>query len=159
MTHSMEGIAVIGMAVNVPGANNLEEFWENLKAGVESISFLSDEELAASGVEIKSIKDNPRYVRAAGILQNVEWFDAAFFGVNPREAELMDPQHRLLLECSWRALEDAGYDSESFRGSIGVYVGMNKASYLLSNLVPHGNTISPLAPNQTELANEKIGRA
>ena len=155
MTSSMEGIAVIGMAVNVPGANNLEEFWENLKAGVESISFLSDDELATSGVDLQSIKDNPRYVRAAGILQNVEWFDAVFFGVNPREAELMDPQHRLLLECSWQALEDAGYDSESYHGSIGVYVGMNKASYLLSNLLPHGNTISPLAPNQTELANER----
>ena len=109
---SVEGVAIIGMAGSLPRLRrNTQEFWNNLKAGVESISFFSDEELAASGVDVASVKDNPNYVRAAGVLPDVDLFDAAFFGVSPREAELMDPQHRLLLECSWEALENAGYDS------------------------------------------------
>ena len=153
--NSMEGVAIIGMAGRFPGSRNTQEFWNNLKAGVESISFFSDEELAASGVDVASVKDNPNYVRAAGIVPDVDLFDAAFFGISPREAELMDPQQRLLLECAWEALENAGFDGESYQGSIGVYAGMNKTSYLLSNLYPNGNTISALAPNQTELANER----
>ena len=155
VSSSMEGIAIIGMAGRFPGAQDIQEFWSNLKAGVESISFFSDDELAASGVDIASVKDNPNYVRAGGVLPSADLFDASFFGVSPREAELMDPQHRLLLECSWAALEHAGYDAESYKGSIGVYAGTNKTSYISSNLYPNGNTISPLGPNQTELANER----
>jgi len=152
---SVEGVAIIGMAGRFPGSRNTQEFWNNLKAGVESISFFSDEELAASGVDVASVKDNPNYVRARGVLQDADLFDATFFGVSPREAELMDPQHRLILECSWEALEHAGYNHESYEGSVGVYAGMNKTSYLFSNLYPNGHTISLLGPNQTELANER----
>ena len=144
--NSMEGIAIIGMAGRFPGARNIQEFWSNLKSGVESISFFSDEELAASGIDVKSIRNKPNYVRAAGVLSDADLFDAALFGVSPREAELMDPQHRLLLEYTWEALENAGYDPESYKGSIGVYAGMDKSSYLLSNLYPNGNTLSAYAP-------------
>src|SRR5262249_36326401 len=114
--NSADGIAVIGMALRCPGAKNIHEFWNNLKAGVESISFFSDEQLAASGIDVASINGNPSYVRAAGVLRDAGLFDATFFGVSPREAELMDPQPRLMLECAWEALENAGYDSESYNG-------------------------------------------
>ena len=104
-------VAIIGMAVRFPGAASLEQFWENLRDGVESISFFTDEELLAGGVDPALLAD-PAYVRARAVLDGVEDFDAAFFGFTPREAEVMDPQHRVLLECAWEALEDAAQDPE-----------------------------------------------
>jgi phthiocerol/phenolphthiocerol synthesis type-I polyketide synthase E len=89
-------IAVIGMVCRFPGARNVEEFWRNLRDGVESISFLKDHELEPSGVD-PAPRTDPHYVKAASILDDVEWFDAAFFGLTPREAEIMDPQQRLFL--------------------------------------------------------------
>src|SRR5947209_6478537 len=106
-------VAVIGMAGRFPGAKDIDEYWLNLSNGVESISFFSDEELKASGVSFDLI-NNPKYVKAAGFLEGVDLFDAAFFGLTPKEAEILDPQHRLLLECSWMALEDAGYDANRY---------------------------------------------
>src|SRR5688572_30163754 len=103
------GVAVIGMSGRFPGAKSVAELWKNLREGVESISFFSDEELAAAGVDPATLKD-PTYVKAKGALQDVELFDASFFGMNPRDAELLDPQHRIFLECAWAALECAGYD-------------------------------------------------
>src|SRR5262249_10255446 len=105
------------------------EFWDNLRGGVESISFYSPQELIASGTEAHEL-DNPYYVKAGSSIDDIEMFDAAFFGINPREAESMDPQQRLFLECAWEALEDAGYDPETYRGSIGVYAGCAMSSYL-----------------------------
>ena len=128
-------IAVIGMAGRFPGAKNLDEFWLNLHDGVESVSFFSNEELAVSSIP-SHVFNHPRYVKARAILQDVELFDASFFGITPREAELMDPQHRVFLECAWTAFENAGYHSEGFRGSIGVYAGVSANTYLLSNLLP-----------------------
>src|SRR5262245_2431685 len=124
MTHSedqnlVEGIAVIGLAGRFPGARHIDEFWQNLSAGRESISTFSDEELLASGIDPSLLAD-PNYVKARGILGDADLFDAAFFGFSPKVAELMDPQHRLFLECAWAALEDAGYDSEKYAGRIGV---------------------------------------
>jgi natural product biosynthesis luciferase-like monooxygenase protein/amino acid adenylation domain-containing protein len=134
-----EGIAIVGVAGRFPGARNIEEFWQNLCHGVESISFFSEEELLASGVEPDLIHD-PRYVKAHGILDDVEYFDAAFFGYSPKEAALMDPQQRLFLECAWEVLEQAGIlidDSlpDTYQGLIGVYAGQSASTYLLSNLL------------------------
>src|SRR5262245_34827299 len=111
-------IAIIGLSCRFPGAKNSGEFWKNLRDGVESISFLNDEELQPSNLDSVDFND-PNYVKAASVLDDIESFDARFFGFSPREAEVMDPQHRLFLECAWEALEDAGYDSKSYPGMIG----------------------------------------
>ncbi|HLP59693.1 MAG TPA: beta-ketoacyl synthase N-terminal-like domain-containing protein, partial [Candidatus Deferrimicrobium sp.] len=112
-------IAVIGMAGRFPGAKNIAEFWDNLKNGVESISFFTDEELAAAGVD-PGLLTNPNYVKAKGILEDIEYFDASFFEYTPLDATIMDPQSRFFLECSWGAMEDAGYDTDAYKGLIGV---------------------------------------
>ena len=122
-------IAVIGMAGRFPGAPTVQDFWRRLRAGEELITFFSDEELAAAGVDPALLAD-PAFVRAGGVVEGAEDFDAAFFGFSPREAELMDPQHRIFLECAWHALEDAGYDSERYPGRIGLYAGVGINTYL-----------------------------
>src|ERR1041385_1764082 len=124
-------IAVIGMACRFPKSNNLESFWENLRNGVNCISTFTDESLEPSGIDPGDL-NHPNYVKAAPILDDVERFDAAFFGITPNEALVMDPQHRLFLECSWSALEDAGYNSETYEGSIGVFAGARVSSYLFN---------------------------
>lgn len=115
-------IAVIGMAGRFPGARNIHEFWNNLKNGVESISFFSDEELIEARVEPGLLED-PNYVKAGSFLENIEYFDALFFDYTAREGQMMDPQFRFLHECSWEALEVAGYHPDSYNGIIGMYVG------------------------------------
>lgn len=127
------GIAIVGMAGRFPGARNLEEFWRNLEAGVESIRSLTAAELEARGVAPELLRD-PQYVRAEAVPDGVELFDAAFFGMTAREAEIVDPQHRVFLETAWQGLEDAGYDSESYQGSVGVYAGATINTYLLFHL-------------------------
>ena len=117
-----DGVAIIGMTGRFPGAQSVDELWQNLRDGVESIAFFSDEELLSSGIDPAVLRD-PHYVKAGAVLKDVELFDAAFFGFTPREAEITDPQHRLFLECAWEALESAGYDPERYKGSIGVYAG------------------------------------
>jgi len=107
----VESIAIIGMAGRFPGARNVNQFWQNLRDGVESLSFFADQELEAEGVA-PALLNHPAYVKAGMILDDIELFDAALFGFTPREAEITDPQHRLFLECAWEALESAGYDSE-----------------------------------------------
>ncbi|HEU5378051.1 MAG TPA: SDR family NAD(P)-dependent oxidoreductase [Ktedonobacteraceae bacterium] len=133
---AQQGIALIGMSGRFPGATSIEQFWENLHNGVESISFFSKEELAEVGVPDHML-ENPAYVRARPILENVESFDAAFFGYTPRDADLLDPQHRLFLECCWEAMEMAGYDTQSYKGLVGVFGGSAMSTYLLS----HANSI------------------
>ncbi len=130
---SVGDVAIIGMAGRFPGAANVEMFWQNLKNGVESVTFFTDEELAAAGVDAELLK-SPNYVKARPVLNGVELFDANFFGYSPREAETMDPQHRVFLETAWEALENAGYDSERFDGAIAVYGGLFLETYLLANL-------------------------
>ncbi|MFS0838697.1 HAD-IIIC family phosphatase [Paenibacillus sp. 1P03SA] len=115
-------IAVIGMSGRFPGAKNLREYWNNLCSGKESISFFSDEELLEEGIDVNAVT-HPNYVKAKGVLDDLEYFDPEFFDYTPREAELMDPQFRLMHECSWEALEQAGYDPRTYRGSIGLYAG------------------------------------
>lgn len=129
-------IAIIGMSGRFPGASNLEEFWQNLQGGVESVSQFSDEELLSEGLDPALVQD-PHYVKAGPVLSDIKGFDASFFGFSARAAELMDPQHRLFLECAWEVLESAGYNPETEDCSIGVYAGATPSSYLLNNLQPH----------------------
>src|SRR6202790_5808995 len=127
-----EGIAIIGMAGRFPGARSVDEFWRNQLIGIESISQFRVEDL-----EIPNPAEgagDPRYVRARSIIDDVDLFDAEFFGINPREAELMDPQQRLFLECCWQAIEDAGYVPDTYAGQIGVYAGSSVWSYFLTRL-------------------------
>ena len=148
------GIAIIGMACCFPGAKNIAEFWHNLRDGVESVAFFSDDELAAAGVDPTALAD-PNYVKAGCILDNVELFDAQFFGFTPREAEIMDPQHRLFLMCAWEALENAGYDPEAYPGLIGTYAGTGTNSYLLNNLRANRHRIEALDAFETTLLSAK----
>src|SRR5690606_5192923 len=97
-------IAVVGLAGRFPGAENIKQFWRNLREGVESISFFTEEEVLEAGAN-EALVANPNYVRARGILGNIDRFDATFFGYSPGEAALMDPQHRIFLETAWQALE------------------------------------------------------
>ena len=123
-------VAIVGMACRFPGARNLEEFWDNLAAGVESISRLTDAEMIAAGVPA-DVLNREDYVKAAPVLDAAEDFDAAFFGFSPTEAAGMDPQHRLLLELSQTALDDAGCDPDRYPGRIGVYAGAAMNTYFL----------------------------
>jgi acyl transferase domain-containing protein len=134
-------IAVVGMAGRFPGARNLTEFWRNLRDGVESITTLRDEALLSAGVTADEL-ENPDYVRAAAILDDIDRFDAAFFGLSPRDAAIMDPQHRQFLECSWEALENAGWAPEQFEGRVGVYAGSGMNSYLINNLLRNSELVA-----------------
>jgi acyl transferase domain-containing protein/acyl carrier protein len=126
-------IAIIGMSCRFPGARGPEEFWQRLAAGDELISRFSNEDLLSSGVDEASL-DDPSYVTAEGVIEGIDLFDAAFFGFNPREAEVMDPQQRLFLEAAWEALENAAYDPGTYRGRIGVYAGSSLNAYQLNSL-------------------------
>ncbi|MEP0859277.1 SDR family NAD(P)-dependent oxidoreductase [Trichocoleus sp. DQ-U1] len=130
---SLEGIAIIGMSGRFPGAKNVEEFWQNLRDGVESISVFTNEELIDAGIA-PGLLDNLNHVKAGAVLEDVEFFDASFFGFNPKEAEMTDPQHRVFLECAWEALENAGYDTQRCESRIGVYAGASLNNYLSFNL-------------------------
>ncbi|MEU5366877.1 amino acid adenylation domain-containing protein, partial [Streptomyces sp. NPDC005925] len=144
-------IAVIGMAGRLPGAHDLTEFWHNLRDGVESVTVFSDDELA-DRVGPDLLKD-PDYVRAGAVLDDIDRFDARFFGYSAREAALLDPQHRLLLECAWHALEDAGHP-EGGQG-VGVYAGCSLSGYLLNNLLPGRRVDASAAGFELLIANDK----
>src|SRR5918992_3033619 len=127
-------IAVVGMAGRFPGARTPAELWDNVRRGVESIRPLSDEELREAGVDPALLED-PHYVKSCAPLDDMELFDSGFFGFSPREADIMDPQHRHFLECAWEALEAAGHPPEVFEGSIGVYGGCGMNAYFMFNLL------------------------
>jgi phthiocerol/phenolphthiocerol synthesis type-I polyketide synthase E len=137
-------IAVIGMAGRFPGAKNIDELWQALCSGRELVSFFSEDELRESGIDSKTYND-PNYVKAGAILDNPDMFDAKFFKYAPREAAIIDPQQRLFLECAWEALEDAGYDTERYQGSIGVYAGATRSTYVLNNELVDGFASRDLA--------------
>ncbi len=130
-------IAIIGLSCRFPGAATADQYWNNLCAGVESVTFFSDQQLIESGVD-PSLISNPDYVKAAPILPDVEMFDAAFFGYSPKDAALMDPQHRLFLEVAWEAFENAGYDPSGYPGKVGVLSsgGGVVSTYLMTKLYP-----------------------
>ena len=158
-------VAIIGMAGRFPGASTLETFWQNLKDGVESIAFFTDEEMLAAGIDAALIQ-NPKYVNASPVLEDIDYFDADFFGYSPKEARLMDPQQRLLLECAWESLETAGYNPLTYEGAIGLFAGATMNTYLLNHVYPNRHTLDPndsldtftlssLGGFQTTVANDK----
>lgn len=147
-------IAVIGMAGRFPGAKNLAQFWQNLCDGVESIKFFTDEELLAKGVAAEQL-DDPTYVKAEAVLDDIEMFDASFFEFTAREASLMDPQHRLFLEHAWEALENAGYAAGQRNCRTGVYAGESINSYLLSNLYPNRELMESAGGFQVVISNDR----
>lgn len=134
-------VAVVGVAGRFPGARNVEEFWKRLCEGVELITVFSG--------------DDSHSVKAEAVLDDVELFDAAFFGFTPREAETLDPQHRIFLEESWAALENAGYNAASHHGRIGVFAGESLNSYFLHNLYPNRRLLDSLGASQVVIANDR----
>ncbi len=150
-----EGIAIIGMAGRFPGADSVEEFWENLTAGRESITFFADEELAASGLDVAALKRAGSYVPARGVLKDADCFDAAFFGIHQKEAEVMDPQQRVFLEGCWEALERAGYAPGQIDHSVGVYAGATFNTYYLHALHHRRDLVELAGQQQVMLGNEK----
>ncbi|NEN88877.1 MAG: acyltransferase domain-containing protein [Okeania sp. SIO3H1] len=144
-------IAIIGISGRFPNAKDIDTFWKNLQEGVESISFFSEQELLQEGIDSSWFK-NTNYVRAGAVISDIDKFDARFFGYNPREAEIIDPQQRLFLECACEALEVAGYDSQTYSGLIGVYAGISDNSYERNNIYPHFQTSEPGKTFQFSLA-------
>ncbi|MEQ8973601.1 MAG: SDR family oxidoreductase [Coleofasciculus sp. C1-SOL-03] len=142
-------IAIVGMSGRFPGAKDIDAFWQNLREGVESVSFFSEDQLLASGVD-PTLLNNPNYIKAKSILSDIELFDAQFFGFSPKEAELMDPQHRLFLEHAWDAIEKIGCNPETYEGSIGVYAGVENNTYWLNNI---GHNIGNFPDIQTLFGN------
>ena len=147
-------IAIIGMAGRFPGAADVGEFWRNLSRGVESVRFFSRDELLARDVD-GSLLDDPLYVKASAMLDGVDMFDADFFGFTPREAEVADPQHRIFLECAWQALEDSGYDPESFEDQIGVYAGAGLSTYFINFIQRRPDVMRSAGALALQLGNNK----
>jgi acyl transferase domain-containing protein len=161
LTPPPEGIAVIGMSGRFPGASNVEQFWQNLVAGVESISQFSENELEYSVATPEAIADGQKFVGARGVLEGVDQFDAEFFNMYPKEAQITDPQHRLFLECAWEAVESAGYNPHAYEGLIGLYAGLAMNTYFLHNLCTGRDFVADFSGNyqvggyQTMLGNDK----
>ena len=141
-------IAIIGMAGRYPNAKNLAEFWQRVVHGQEFADHLTDEEALALGATEEQVKD-PTFVKVAGVLEDMERFDAAFFGYNPREVSFMDPQQRHFLEVSWEALEDAGYDPATISGRVGVFGGSAMDTYLVLNIATNPQIMTP--PNKVHI--------
>ncbi|THC44759.1 KR domain-containing protein [Streptomyces sp. A1499] len=151
---ALDRVAVIGMAGRFPGAGDVETLWSNLEEGREGITVFTEEELAEAGVDPASLARDD-YVRAKGALEDADLFDAGFFGFSPREAELLDPQHRVFLECAWHALESAGVDPARFEGRIGVFAGAGLNTYLLFNLMNNQQVLERSGMYQVMLASDK----
>ncbi len=147
-------IAVIGMSCRFPGAKNIDEFWNNLKNGIESITEFSDEDMINAGANQSEI-NNPDYVKAGFILEDEDLFDASFFGYSPKEAGIMDPQQRLFLETAWKSLEDGGYAIDQYNGSIGIFAGARMSSYFVNVLNSGALSVGNPADLQLIIANDK----
>ncbi len=145
-------IAIIGMSCRFPGARDTTELWQALCAGAETITTFSDEDLLANGVSATEIS-SPKYVKRSPVLDEIEKFDAAFFGYTPIEARVMDPQQRLLLECAWEAFEYAGYDPKTISSPISVFAGARTSTYLL-HLLNNRATLDPSLRFLAELGND-----
>ncbi|WP_405847022.1 SDR family oxidoreductase [Streptomyces sp. NBC_01518] len=145
-------IAIVGMSGRFPQARTVQEYWSNLTAGVCSRVEFTERDLLARGVEAATLAD-PNFVRAGYVLEDSDAFDATFFGYSPREAEIMDPQHRALLECAWEALETAGHDPQRYDGLIGVYAGAGFNSYLLGDVAEHLSAAEIMNDKQVGIGN------
>lgn len=148
-------IAIIGVSCRFPGANDVETFWNNLINGVESIQYFE-------GNQAQNTDEEIRHIHAGSIIDNIEFFDADFFGYSARDAEITDPQHRLFLECAWEAMEDAGCNSFNYKGTIGVYAGSGLNSYYINNIIPqyqeemhHKNILGSMMSLKLMFGNDK----
>jgi acyl transferase domain-containing protein len=150
-----DGVAIIGLAGRFPGAKNVDEFWNNLVDGRETLSFFSEDELDPADPVDMAARQQPEYVPSRGVLEDVETFDAEFFGITPAEAEVLDPQQRVFMETAWEALETAGYDPRGFAGPIGVFAGMTNNSYFLQNLLSRRDVTDVIGWLTTMMGNEK----
>ena len=148
-----EPIAIIGMSGRFPGASNPGQLWRNLSQSVESISFFKPEELGP-GIE-DDLRTDPNYIRARGLIEGADLFDASFFGIGPLEARIMDPQQRVFLELAQEALENAGYDQERYNGRIGVFAGSGDNHYYTSNVITHPELLALAGKLAVEIGNEK----
>ena len=146
-------IAIIGLSGRFPGAKNIDEFWHNIQSGVESVQSFSDEELLARGVSKETLND-PSFVKMGTILEDIDLFDADFFGINANEASITDPQQRIFLEESWKALENAGYNPESYQGLIGIYAGSSMNNYIY-NIISKAKSGNPVSNYQKMIGNDK----
>jgi acyl transferase domain-containing protein len=146
-------IAIIGMAGRFPKAANIDAFWQNLRNGRECITFFTDQELHDAGIDFPH--NNPNYVKARGVLENPGHFDAPFFAINPKEAELIDPQQRVFLECACEALENAACDPSRETRPIGVFAGCSMNTYLAANLATHPGLLDLAGAYALMLANDK----
>lgn len=153
--HTYSGIAIVGMAGRFPGADSIEEFWANLLAGKESISFFTDAELAESGFDPSELRRRGHYVPARGLLNNADCFDATFFGVHPKEAEVIDPQHRIFLEACWVALERAGYAPNRMSGAVGIFAGATFNTYFQQVLQQRPDLTELIGSELVMFGNEK----
>lgn len=147
-------IAIIGMAVRLPGAKNITDFWDNLKSGADVSKVFTTEELAASGIS-PDLYNDPDYVRRGMPLEDADCFDASFFGYHPKEAALMDPQHRIYLQTAYAALQDAGIDPENCNEKIGVFGGIARNTYLVNNVITHPNYFQSIDDFQLGITLEK----
>ncbi|KND28861.1 type I polyketide synthase [Streptomyces acidiscabies] len=154
MTVSDSDIAIIGMACRFPGADSVDRFWEVLSEGRETLTRYTDEELTAAGVPADRLAD-PRYVKAAQTIAGTDLFDSELFRFTHDEAEILDPQHRVFLECALEALERSGYDPERTDAQIGVYAGAGMNTYLLHNLGERYRGASSVDRYRLMLANDK----
>lgn len=152
--NNSQDIAIIGMAGRFPGADDITSFWNNLAAGKETLTFLSDAELIDAGVDA-ALLENPLYINSCGNLEGIELFDAGFFDMSRTEAEITDPQHRLLLETAYTALEDAGYLTEEGGIRIGVYASVGISHYLLNNIFSQSDLVNKVGLFQVLLGNDK----
>lgn len=152
---ALEGIAIIGVHGRFPGAEGIDAFWNNLVSGRECISTFSDAELAAAGLDPQALRQAGKYVPARGVLAGADLFDAGFFGIQPKEAEVMDPQHRVFLEACWEALERVGYASGRGAGAVGIYAGASNNTYYLHALHGRPELRELVGADQVMLGNEK----
>lgn len=146
-------IAVIGMAGRFPGADTIDELWTVLKEGRETITFFTADELDANLPA--SLVNDPAYVKARGIVRDVDQFDAPFFGLNPRLADAMDPQQRLFMEIAWEVLEKTGYLPQQYDGTVGVYAGCGNNTYYLNNVLRNQPVLNQVGDFQAMTVNEK----
>jgi acyl transferase domain-containing protein len=142
-TPLVSDIAIVGMAGRFPGAPDVDTLWQRVRAGEDCLVDLDPSELIAAGLPA-SLVDAPDYVRRAGVMADIDQFDPAFFGIGKRDAAIMDPQHRHLLEVVWEAIESSGYVPERFDGAIGVFAGCGVNTYLINNLLSNPQMVDQI---------------
>jgi len=153
-TYPAHAVAIVGYSGRFPGARNLDDFWRDIRAGNEMIETFSDAELKEAGVA-ELVQADPSFVRRGTVLDGAELFDASFFGLAPREAQILDPQHRVFLECAWEALEHAGQSTDDPARSIGVYAGASMNTYLIAHILRHPALIEAVGGYQLMIGNDK----